>query len=225
MKSELLGLLIFSFLQKIMEIKFFDEKTKKFYKLVLTETWPTLEISGIHMHRIKDVDPKTDTELKIKSLGKIYGKVLDVCTGLGYTAILTARKKSVEKVITIEKDENMIKIARQNEFSRELFENPKIELIIGDALEVVRNFERETFNFIIHDPPRFSLAPELYSQDFYNQLYRVLKRKGRIFHYIGEPGKFSGKNFVQGITRRLLLAGFKKIVKVKEAKGLVAYKL
>jgi len=208
-----------------MEIKFFDEKTKKFYRLVPTKTWPTLEISGIHMHRIKDVDPKTDTELKIKSLGKIYGKVLDVCTGLGYTSILAARKKSVEKVVTIEKDENVIKIARQNEFSRELFENPKIELIIGDALEVVRNFERETFNFIIHDPPRFSLAPELYSQDFYNQLYRVLKRKGRIFHYIGEPGKFSGKNFVQGITRRLLLAGFKKIVKVKEAKGLVAYKL
>jgi len=208
-----------------MEIKIFDEKTKKLYKLVPTKTWPTLEISGIHMHRIKDVDPKTDTELKIKSLGKIYGKVLDVCTGLGYTAILVARKRSVEKVVTIEKDENVIKIARQNEFSRELFENPKIELIIGDAFEVVKNFESETFNFIIHDPPRFSLAPELYSQDFYNQLYRVLKRKGRMFHYIGEPGKFSGKNFFQGITRRLLLAGFKKIVKVKEAKGLVAYKL
>jgi len=58
-----------------MEVKFFDEKTKKFYKLISTKTWPTLEISGIHMHRIKEVDPKTDTELKIKSLGKIYGKV------------------------------------------------------------------------------------------------------------------------------------------------------
>jgi len=208
-----------------MEIKFFDEKTRKFYKLVSTKTWPTLEISGIHMHRIKDVDPKTDTELKIKSLGKIYGKVLDVCTGLGYTAILVARKKSVEKVVTIEKDENVIKIARQNEFSRELFENPKIELIIGDAFEVVKSFESETFNFIIHDPPRFSLAPELYSQEFYNHLYRVLKKGGKMFHYTGEPGKLSGKNFIQGITKRLLLAGFGKIVKVKEAKGLVVYKL
>ena len=208
-----------------MEIKFFDERTKKLYKLVPTKTWPTLEISGIHMHRIKDVDPKTDTELKIKSIGKIYGRVLDVCTGLGYTAILLARKKSVEKVVTIEKDENVIYIAKQNEFSRELFENSKIELIIGDAFEVVKNFEDESFNFIIHDPPRFSLAPELYSQEFYNQLFRVLKKRGKMFHYVGEPGKFSGKNFLQGITRRLLLAGFRKIVKVKEAKGLVAYKL
>jgi predicted methyltransferase len=76
-----------------MEIKFFDEKTKKFYKLIPTSTWPTLEISGIHMHRIKKVDPKTDTELKLKALGRIYGVVLDICTGLGYTAILAARRK------------------------------------------------------------------------------------------------------------------------------------
>jgi predicted methyltransferase len=208
-----------------MEVKFFDEKTKKFYKLISTKTWPTLEISGIHMHRIKNIDPKTDTELKIKSLGKIYGKVLDICTGLGYTAILAAKKKSVEKVVTIEKDENVINIARQNEFSKELFENQKIELIIGDAFEVVNNFNNGSFNFIIHDPPRFSLAPELYSQDFYNKLFRVLKKGGKMFHYTGEPGKLYGKNFIQGIAKRLLLAGFRKIVKVKEAKGLVAYKI
>jgi len=208
-----------------MEIKFFDEKTNKFYKLVPTSTWPTLEISGIHMHRIKEVDPKTDTELKIKALGRIYGKVLDVCTGLGYTAILAARRKSVKKVVTIEKDENVIKIAKQNEFSRELFENPKIELIIGDAFEVIKKFEKESFDFIIHDPPRFSLAPELYSKEFYLQLFRVLKKGGRMFHYTGEPGKLSGKNFVKGIVKRLLLAGFRKVIKVKESKGVVTFKL
>ncbi len=207
-----------------MEIKFFDEKTKKFYKLVPTSTWPTLEISGIHMHRIKDVDPKTDSEMKLRALGRIYGKILDVCTGLGYTAILAARKKSVEKVVTIEKDENVIKIARQNEFSKELFENPKIELIIGDAFEVIKNFEDEKFNFIIHDPPRFSLAPELYSLEFYSQLFRVLKSGGKLFHYTGEPGKLSGKNLVKGMIKRLLLAGFNKVVKVENVKGLVAYK-
>ncbi|MGC8993675.1 MAG: methyltransferase [Candidatus Aenigmatarchaeota archaeon] len=207
-----------------MEISFFDEKTKKFYKLVKTETWPTLEISGIHMHRIKDVDPKTDTELKIKSLGKIYGKILDICTGLGYTAILVARNKKVEKVITIEKDKNVIKIAKQNEFSKELFENPKIEIIIGDAFEEVKKFENESFNFIIHDPPRFSLAPELYSQEFYNQLFRVLKKGGKMFHYTGEPGKLSGKNYLKGIVKRLLLAGFKKVIRIEKAKGFLVLK-
>jgi predicted methyltransferase len=208
-----------------MEISFFDEKTKKFYKLVHTNTWPTLEISGIHMHRIKEVDPKTDSELKLKALGRIYGTVLDICTGLGYTAILAARRKSVKKVVTIEKDENVLKIAKQNEFSKELFENPKIEIIVGDAFEEIKKFEDESFDFIIHDPPRISLAPELYSFKFYLELARVLRKKGKLFHYVGEPGKFSRKNFMKGIIKRILLAGFKKVIKVKEARGLIAKKV
>jgi len=164
------------------EIKFYSEKTRKFYRLVKTETWPYLEISGIRMHRADTLDPKTDAISKIMSLGKIYGIVLDCCTGLGYTAILAARNKSVKKVITIEKDENVILIARQNPYSRELFENEKIELIIGDAFLETQKFKDGYFNFIIHDPPRISIAPELYSLEFYRQLFRILKRNGKILH-------------------------------------------
>ncbi|HIE19298.1 TPA: hypothetical protein EYP75_06190 [Candidatus Bathyarchaeota archaeon] len=89
----------------MVEIKFYSEKTRKFYRLVKTKTWPYLEISGIRMHRAEAVDPKTDAVLKIKALGNIYGTVLDICTGLGYTAILAARDKRVRRVVTIEKDE------------------------------------------------------------------------------------------------------------------------
>jgi len=159
------------------EIKFYSDKTRKFYRLVKTETWPYLEISGIRMHRADAVDPKTDATLKIRALGRIYGTILDCCTGLGYTAILAARNKSVKKVITIEKDENVILIARQNPYSRELFENEKIELIIGDVLHETKKFDDEYFNFIIHDPPRISIAPELYSLEFYKQLFRILKKR------------------------------------------------
>ncbi|MCS7106167.1 MAG: methyltransferase [Candidatus Aenigmarchaeota archaeon] len=206
------------------EIKFFDEKTKKFYKLVPTKTWPTLEISGIHMHRIKEVDPKFDSILKVKSLGRIYGKVLDTCTGLGYTAILAARKAKVEKVFTVEKDSNVIKIARLNPFSKELFESSKIVLIEGDVFEEIKNFQDKFFDFIIHDPPRISLAPELYSKEFYSQLFRVLKNKGKIFHYIGKPGKLQGKNYLRGIVRRLKEVGFRKIKRVDYALGLIVQK-
>ena len=176
------------------------------------------------MHRIKDVDPKTDTILKLKSLGKIYGIVLDCCTGLGYTAILAARRKKVEKVVTIEKDENVVFIAKQNPFSKELFTNPKIELIIGDVTKEIKNFEEEYFNFIIHDPPRISIAEELYSLNFYKQLFRVLKRNGKIFHYVGKPGIKQRKKYLQGIIRRLRKAGFRKIKKVDYALGLLISK-
>lgn len=209
---------------QINEIKFFSEKTGKFYKLVRTNTWPYLEISGIRMHRADTIDPKMDAFLKVRALGKIHGVVLDCCTGLGYTAILAARVKAVKKVITIEKDENVILIAKQNPFSRELFRNDKIKLIIGDAFYEVQKFEDKCFNFIIHDPPRINLAPELYSLKFYKHLYRILKDSGKILHYVGRPGVRQRKNYLRGIIKRLRHAGFTKIRKDETSLSLVIKK-
>jgi len=209
----------------VAEIKFYSEKTGKFYRLVRTKTWPYLEISGIRMHRADTVDPKTDAILKIRSLGKIYGTVLDCCTGLGYTAILAARNKRVDKVITIEKDENVISIAKRNPYSRELFENEKIELIIGDVFYETQKFENEYFNFIIHDPPRISIAPEPYSLEFYKQLFRVLKRNGKILHYVGRPGIRQGKRYLKGIIKRIRLAGFSRIKKDEHSLSLIIEKI
>lgn len=193
------------------EIKFYSDKTGKFYRLVKTDTWPYLEISGIRMHRADTVDPKTDAIMKVRALGKIYGVVLDCCTGLGYTATLAARARDVTKVITIEKDENVIFIARQNPFSRDLFGNEKIQLIVGDAFYEIQKFRDEHFNFIIHDPPTITIAPELYSLEFYRQIFRVLKDNGRLLHYVGRPGVRRGKQYLRGIINRLRMAGFRRI--------------
>jgi len=208
----------------LVEIKFYSEKTRRFYRLVKTETWPYLEISGIRMHRSDTIDPKTDAVLKIRALGNIYGTILDSCTGLGYTAILAARNKNVKKVITIEKDENVILIARQNPYSRELFENEKIELIVEDAFLETQKFKDEYFNFIIHDPPRISIAPELYSLEFYRRLFRILKRNGKILHYVGRPGIRQGKRYIKGIIKRLRLAGFSRIKKDDSSLSLIIEK-
>ncbi|MCS7097493.1 MAG: methyltransferase [Candidatus Methanomethyliaceae archaeon] len=209
----------------MIEIKFYSEKTGKYYKLVNTSTWPYLEISGIKMHRADEIDPKKDAMLKIKALGRIYGRILDCCTGLGYTAIIATSKRNVEEVITIEIDENVIEIAKKNSFSKPLFENPKIKIIIGDAFQEIRNFEDEYFNFIIHDPPRISIAHELYSLEFYKQLFRVLRKNGRMFHYVGRPGMKQGKNYIKGIVNRLRLAGFSRIKMIDYALGLIAEKI
>jgi len=53
------------------------------------------------------------------------------------------------------------------------------------------------------------IAGELYSQVFYDQLARVLKRKGRLFHYTGAPNKLtSGRDVPREVAKRLRLAGF-----------------
>ena len=164
------------------KVQFFSSETNRFYQLFPTKTAPTLKISGVPMHRHTHVDPLTDTTLKIKAL-RPHGLVLDTCTGLGYTAIYSAKEPKVEKVITVEKDENVLKIAGMNEFSKDLFGNPKIEIIQGDVFEKIKEFPARYFDCILHDPPTFIMATELYSLGFYRELYRVLKPKSRIWHY------------------------------------------
>jgi predicted methyltransferase len=62
---------------------------------------------------------------------------------------------------------------------------------------------------ILHDPPRFGIAGELYSQVFYDHLARVLRRKGKLFHYTGTPNKLtSGRNVPVEVAKRLRSAGF-----------------
>lgn len=192
------------------------------YSLMPTESAPTMLISGIPMHRIKGVNPRQDTLNKIEAIAPLRGIVLDTATGLGYTAIEAA--KTAERVITIELDRVALGIARQNPWSRALFDNPKIEQIVGDSCEEIERFESGLFSCIIHDPPAFSLAGDLYSRAFYEQALRVLKRNGRMFHYVGDPQSKSGQRTTKGVARRLQEAGFTRVVHKPQAFGLLAYK-
>lgn len=197
---------------------------KYFYKLKLVkpDTAPTLEISGIHMHRIKGITPWEDSALKIKYLKiTMKAKVLDICTGLGYTAILSLRK-GAGQVLSIEKDINVLRMAEYNPWSQGL-EDKNINILLGDAFEVLKEFDDSIFDGIIHDPPRFSLAGNLYSLSFYNELYRVLKPGGSLVHYVGLPRSRRGVDFVSGVMKRLRKAGF-KTYRIKEIQGIKAIK-
>ena len=183
---------------------------------------PALLIAGFPMHRIKDTDPYHDTLNKIKTIKPIGGRVLDTATGLGYTAIEASR--TADQVITVEIDPTVLEIARLNPWSRELFDNPKISQRAGDSYEVIETFEDETFSCIVHDPPTLSLAGDLYSGEFYRQMFRVLTRHGRLFHYIGSLASGQGQRVAQGAIRRLQAAGFGKVRPCPQAFGLLAYK-
>lgn len=194
-----------------------------FYKLVPTIP-PTIEINGIRMHRTKDITPLEDTLNKVNTIKPKEGEmILDTCMGLGYTAIESAKRGAF--VITIEKDPNVIELAKLNPWSHEVFHSQKIQIIQGDVFEIIKRFKNETFDAIIHDPPRFSLAGELYGERFYSELFRVLKRGGRLFHYVGTPGKkYRRKDLQRGVMERLRKVGFKNVKRVEEALGVVAWK-
>ena len=203
-------------------IQVFSEATNRMCSLLPTKRTPSMLIAGFTMHRIVDIDPMQDTLKKIATLTPISGRVLDTATGLGYTAIEAA--KTAEQVVTIELDPGAQEIAHLNPWSRNLFNNPRIQQIMGDAYEVVPTFEDASFSAILHDPPVFSLAGELYSGAFYRELYRILKRGGKLFHYIGNLDSKSSGTVVRGALKRLQESGFTKVVKKPEAFGVVAYK-
>ena len=204
------------------KIQVYSEEFDRHYSLMPTGRAPTMLISGLPMHRIKGIDPYEDTLRKIRAIAPITGRVLDTATGLGYTAIEAA--KIAEDVTTIEIDPAAQQIARLNPWSRALFDNPKIRQVIGDTFEAVQHFEDGAFSRIIHDPPTFSLAGELYSEEMYRRLFRILRRGGRLFHYIGNLDSPSGERVAKGAARRLHASGFARVVHKPEAFGLVAHK-
>ena len=202
------------------EIRVFSDHTNWLRSLMPTSGAPTMLVSGIAMHRIKETEPHRDTLAKIATIAPFTGRVLDTATGLGYTAIEAAR--TADEVITVELDPAGLEVARLNPWSRDLFVNPRIHQIIGDVCEEILKFPDQAFDRIVHDPPMFTLAGELYSGAFYAQLKRVLRRKGRLFHYIGDPDSQSGRRTTAGVMRRLRETGFTRVIRHPEAFGVVA---
>ena len=82
-------------------------------------------------------------------------------------------------------------------------------MIHGDIAEQIGMLSADSVDAILHDPPRFGTAGELYSRAFYDQMARVLRRKGKLFHYTGAPNKLtSGRDVPGEVAKRLRQAGF-----------------
>jgi predicted methyltransferase len=95
-------------------------------------------------------------------------------------------------------------------------------LIQADIVERIPTLADQSVDAVLHDPPRFGIAGELYSQTFYEQLARVLKRRGLLFHYTGTPNKLtSGRDVPKEVSTRLRHCGFEVEAK---GDGLLAYR-
>lgn len=190
----------------------------KQYRLLDTQGEPTLEINGVRMH-LSEIKPSIDMRkrAKLARVGK-NNNILDVCTGLGY-ASLAALSLGAAHVTTIELDSNVVKLANM---VNAIDKNEKITLINDDAFYALKDLKSEEYDAVLFDPPRFTFAGELYSLEFYQELFRVLKHKSCMFHYAGNPNKPTA--FLKGVKQRLTQAGFTRLKQNEEAQGFFCYK-
>ncbi len=212
--------------------------TNSLIKLVPTE-WgpPTFEIDGIKMLPTARVSPYADAERKvgfIRPRGKV---ILDTCGGLGYFASWCLRGQAA-RVQSYEKNPDVIWLRGLNPWSPAATQLPLSEspsasqlplcespsalqpplpqlprsgstLVSGDVAVAIATLPDQSFDAVLHDPPRFGIAGELYSQVFYDHLARVLRPRGLLFHYTGTPNKLtSGRDVPNEVANRLQAAGF-----------------
>lgn len=182
-------------------------------KLVPTE-WgaPTFEIDGIKMLPTMKESPFEDARRKV-ALVEPRGKVLlDTCGGLGYFAACCL-EAGVARIQSFEKNADVLWLRTLNPWSPDPdapASGGRLQLAHADVAQAIAQVAAASVDALLHDPPRFGIAGELYSQAFYDQLARVLRRGGKLFHYTGSPNKLtSGRDVPREVARRLEKAGFK----------------
>lgn len=176
-------------------------------KLVPTE-WgaPTFEIDGIKMLPSAKISPYEDAQAKVALIQPRHKTVLDTCGGLGYFGAWCVRG-GANHVQSYEVDSGVLWLRSINPWSPAAA--PPLTLIHGDVAHALVNLGAGSVDAILHDPPRFGIAGDLYSLGFYEQLARVLRRRGRLFHYTGTPNKLtSGRDVPNEVAKRLRIAGF-----------------
>jgi predicted methyltransferase len=183
--------------------------THSLIKLVPTE-WgpPTFEIDGVKMLPSERVSPYADAQHKV-SLIQPRGKViLDTCGGLGYFAACCLEGQAA-RVLSYEINPDVLWLRGFNPWSPLPEHEARLQLTSGNIVEHITTLRPASVDAILHDPPRFGIAGELYAKSFYDQLARVLKRGGRLFHYTGTPNKLtSGRDVPREVANRLRDSGF-----------------
>lgn len=182
-------------------------------KLVPTQ-WgtPTFEIDGIKMLVSARIAPMDDARQKVALVAPRGKIVLDTCGGLGYFAAVCL-DAGVARIRSFEKNEDVLWLRTLNPWSPDpdsAEAGGRLQLTHGDVSQAIADIADASVDAVLHDPPRFGIAGELYSQVFYDHLARVLRKGGRLFHYTGAPNRLtSGRDVPREVARRLEKSGFR----------------
>lgn len=99
-------------------------------------------------------------------------RVLEVGTAIGFSGlVMLDASKDIEKLVTIEKREDLAEIALKN--MEEANEKKRVELKVGDALEVLKSMD-DTFDFVFID------AAKGHYSEYFEEIKKMITPKGVI---------------------------------------------
>lgn len=110
-------------------------------------------------------------------------RILIVGGGDGGSAREVMKHDAVEECVMIDIDEDVVKACREfmPSVSGGAFEDPRLNLIIGDGIQYVKDCADEAFDVIIvdsTDPFDENPGNELFTEEFYKNCQRALKPNG-----------------------------------------------
>lgn len=148
------------------------------------------ERDEFHYHEMI-VHPAVQTHGKAK-------KILVIGGGDGGTVREIMRYDSVEKATLVEIDEAVIRASKAHLPSiASGFNDPRLEIIVGDGIEFVEKAPSETYDIVIVDgSDPVGPAKGLFSAQFYQNCRRVLKSDGLLMTQ-GESPLFHEGTFVE----------------------------
>lgn len=129
-------------------------------------------------------------------------EVLIIGGGDGGSLKQVIKHPSVEKVVQVEIDREVVELCRKYFPSlTSAYDHPKVQLIFQDAVEFVRQ-SSELFDVVIVDgSDPIGPAIGLFQEEFFGNIYRILKPQGLVSGQIGSP--FLNEERVKKIARLL----------------------
>ena len=158
--------------------------------LTLDDMFMTTEADEFHYHEMIS-HPALFTHGNAKNILVIGG-------GDGGTVREILRHEGIEKVTMVEIDGEVIKACKEHLPSiAAAFDNPKLDLIVGDGIAHIKQAPAEAYDIIIVDgSDPVGPAEGLFSVEFYRNCYNALK-PGGILVAQGESPKFNEHAFTE----------------------------
>ncbi|WP_102142990.1 polyamine aminopropyltransferase [Mycobacterium hubeiense] len=125
------------------------------------------------------------------ALGEGARSVLVLGGGDGLAARELLRQRGVEKIVQVELDQAVVELARTTlrEVNVDSLHDPRVEVVIDDAMSWLRRSDSGAFDAVIVDlpDPDTPVLGRLYSTEFYGLIGRVLAPGGLLTVQAGSP--------------------------------------